>query len=54
MPNQIRAVRFCVGVVQADQSATKAFGTGKHRALYPQYSVVLTQRLLCGPVVTLE
>jgi len=54
MPNPIRTVRFCVGVAQADQSTTKAFGSGKDRALYPQYSVVLTQRLLCGPVVTLE
>jgi hypothetical protein len=54
MPSPIRTVRFCVGVAQADRSTTKAFGSGKDRALYPQYSVVLTQRLLCGPVVSLE
>ena len=54
MPDSLRTVRFCVGVAQADPSTTKAFGSGKDRALYPQYSVVLTQQLLCGPVVTLE
>ena len=54
MPNPIRKVKFCVGVAQADRSAARAFGSGKNRALYPQYSVLPTQQLLCGPIVTLE
>lgn len=54
MPDPARKIKFCLGVAPAEGIVTRAFGEGSKRALYPQYSVVLKQKLFCSDTVTID